>query len=95
MEDDSHIQAGEGHTAFVGPDATKLFAAATLRSAIRFYIETKLQVNRNYKPAAMRQAAGRITGKSYKRSELQKAADDLTIWIEAMKAALPVVPPSA
>jgi hypothetical protein len=91
MTDESYITSGPGHTTFVGPDATKLFAAATLRTAIGFYIKTKMQVNRAYTPTAMRAAAGRITGKSYKRSELAKAEADLSIWIEAMKAALPVV----
>jgi hypothetical protein len=39
----------------------------------------------------MCEAASRVTGKRYKRTELAKAEADLTVWIEAMKLALPVV----
>ncbi len=44
-----------------------------------------------YTPTSMRAAASRIIGKAYKRSEIRQAADDLKTWIDAMKAALPVL----
>ena len=91
MSDESFIAAGAGHTTFVGPDATQLFAATVLRSAIDLYIKTGLRANRAYTPSAMLAAASRITGKAYKRNGLPQASADLTVWIEAMKSALPVV----
>lgn len=92
MSDDSYIKVGAGHTLFAGPDATKLFAATMLRSAIDLYVETGVKVNRAYTPTAMLAAASRYTGKPYKRGPrgLAAASADLTQWIEAMKAALPV-----
>jgi hypothetical protein len=92
--DDSYIAVDKDGraTTFVGPDATQLFAVTALRGAIGLYMKTRMQVNRAYTPSAMRAAATRITGKPYKRTELAKAHDDLTTWIGAMKAALPIVP---
>jgi hypothetical protein len=88
--DDSFISVGKGHTTFAGPDATRLFAATALRGAIQLYLKTGMRANRAYTPTAMRAAASRVTGKPYKRTELAQAAADLTTWIEAMKAALPI-----
>jgi hypothetical protein len=89
--DDSFIEVGKHATTFVGPDATLLFAATSLRGAIGFYLKTRMKVSRLHTPTAMLAAASRITGKSYKRTQLAQAQADLTAWIEAMKAALPVI----
>jgi hypothetical protein len=89
--DDSFVEVSKGATTFVGPDATLLFAATTLREAIRFYLKTKMKVNRAYTPTVMLAAASRITGKPYKRTQLAQAQADLNTWIDAMKAALPVI----
>jgi hypothetical protein len=89
--DDSFISAGKGGTLFAGPDAVALYRAIALRSALRLYVETGLRANRAYTPTAMRAAASRITRKPYKRTELARAMADLTLWIDAMKAALPVI----
>jgi hypothetical protein len=89
--DDSFIEAGKGHTTFVGPDATRLFAAVSLRGAIGLYLETGMRANRVYTPARMLAAASVITRKPHKRTQLAQAQADLTAWIEAMKAALPVI----
>lgn len=93
MSDDSYIERGEAATTFVGPNATHLFAAVALRSAMGLYVKTGMKVNRFYTPTAMAKAATRYTGKTYKASKagLTQAADDLAQWIAAMKAALPVV----
>lgn len=87
---ESYIEATEGHTTFIGPDATMLFQVTAVRGAIDFYLKTKMAVNRAYTPKAMRAFATKITGKPYKRTELAKASADLTVWIKAMKAAMPV-----
>jgi hypothetical protein len=87
---ESYVERSAGATTFVGPDATRLFQAGVLRSAIDLYVKTGLQANRAYTPANMLRAAGSITGKAYKRRQLPQASADLTTWIDAMKAALPV-----
>jgi hypothetical protein len=89
--DDSYVSVGEGHMTFAGRDAVLLFAATTMRGAIDLYLKTGMKAGRLYTPTNMREAAGRVTGKHYKRNELALARDDLTTWIEAMKAALPVI----
>jgi hypothetical protein len=89
-EKESFVEVGGGHTTFVGPDATLLFAAAALRSAINLYVKTGLKANRAYTPSNMLAAASRITGKPYKRGGLKRASADLDLWIDAMKAAMPI-----
>lgn len=90
--DDSYISVGKhGSMTFDGPDAVLLFLATTLRGAIGLYLKTGMKAGRTYTVTNMLDAAGRVTGKRYKRSELAKAQADLTTWIEAMKAALPVI----
>lgn len=87
---ESYVSVGNGHTTFAGPDATKLFAAVALRLAIDLYVKTGMRANRAYTPTNMRAAATRITGKTYKRTELAKASADLKVWSDAMKAAIPI-----
>lgn len=88
---DSHVHLADGFTSYVGPDATMLFAAASLRGAIKLYVKTGMRANRAYTPTNMLRAASRYTGKSYRRGQLAKAAEDLDSWIAAMQAALPVI----
>lgn len=88
---DSYVSIAPGHTSFVGEDATRLFAAASLRSAIKLYLKCGVKASRMYTPTNMLAAASRITGKTYKRGQLQAAHDDLHQWVEAMKAAIPVI----
>lgn len=73
---------------FTGPEQTNLFAAIALKHAIRLYVRTGMKANRAYTPAAMLQTAGRHTGKTYKRGQLQQAHDDLEVAIVSMQAAL-------
>lgn len=90
---DSHIEYNEKGeaTAFVGEDAVSFFAAAVLVSALRMYAKCGIRANRAYTPTNMRVAATRITKKSYKRTELLKAADEVEAWAWTMKAALPQI----
>lgn len=91
--DESYVETSPAATTFVGSDATKLFAAATVRSAINLYLKTGMKANRAYTPANMLKFATNTTGKTYKRGKpgLTAAAADLEQWIAAMKSALPVV----
>jgi hypothetical protein len=76
---------------FVGPDAVALFRAAAIRSGLLLYAKTGLKPNRMWTPTAMLQAATAITGQKYRRGQHAKAAEDIKVWCDAMKAALPVV----
>lgn len=89
--DDSHVTIGpKGSASFVGHDAVKLFRTMTLRNALSMYQKTKMKPNRAWTPTAMLNLAGHICGKTYKRGQYQAAIDDLTVWIETMRSALPI-----
>lgn len=89
---DSLVTLGAGGTMYAGPDATKLFAAMSVRSGINLYLKTGLKPSRAYTPTNMSAFVSNITGKTYKRGKggLAQAAADLGLWIEAMKCAMPV-----
>lgn len=87
----SYVQTGNGGTAFVGPDAVNLFRAMTLRTALAMYASHRMLMNRALSPAAMLTMAKEYTGKTYKRGEHRQASIDLEVWINTMKAAMPVV----
>ena len=86
----SEIITSAGGTTFAGPDAVALFRAMALKSGLKLYARTGMRPNRAWTPTAMLRTAAAITHKTYKRGEFEKAADDLHIWIETMKSALPV-----
>jgi hypothetical protein len=63
--------------------------ANTLHQALKFYAKTGMRMTRVAKPTAMLELATTFSGKKYKRGEYLKAAEDLSTWIETMRAALP------
>jgi hypothetical protein len=69
-------------TSFTG-NGVNLFAAATIRSALKLYANTGMRANRAYTPKAMLEAAGRITGRTFKRGEYLVAAAALQELIDA------------
>lgn len=90
---DSYVSVSASGVGFVGPDATALFAACALKSGMYLYLKTGMKANRAYTPTNMRTAATRYTGKQYANSRkgLEAAMADMQVWIDTMKAALPVV----
>lgn len=88
---DSEVRLNDGSTAYVGQDATLLFAAVTLRSAIKLHKKTGMIPTRGMTITKMLAQAGKIANKTYRRGEHDRAINDLTIWINTMKAAIPVV----
>lgn len=88
--DTSEIVVGkQGLIAFSGPDATELYAAVVLKSAIGL-LEKGIQPTRGYTMKRALAACKRYTGKTYKRGQSEQAKADLTVWIETMKSALPI-----
>lgn len=88
---DSHITVRDGKcSSFVGPDAVNYVRAELLASSLRLYAKCGIRPTRHVGPTQMLKMATGYTGKSYKRSEYIKAADDVKKWADEMKAALPV-----
>jgi len=91
MSDDSHVTIGpNGGMSFVGPDAVRLFAAVSLKSAIGLHRKCGMIPTRGVTITKMLAQATQVTGKQYRRGQHQQAEADLQIWIDAMKAALPI-----
>ena len=88
--DASEIVHHNGGTTFAGRDAVNQFRAVTLKSALKMYAKTGMKLARNVSPTGMLQLAAEYTGKTYKRGQHAQAAEDMTAWIETMKAALPI-----
>lgn len=53
------------------------YRALAVMHALRFYARTGMKVNTAYTPKNMIAAASQITGKKYKRSQLEQAANDI------------------
>lgn len=87
----SQIETSASGIAFVGHDATRLFAVTALRSAISLHQKCGMIPTRGMTITKLFAAAKPYTGQTYKRGEHARAIADLTTWIEAMKSALPVV----
>jgi hypothetical protein len=79
-----------GGTTFAGLDAVNLFRAVHVASALRVYARTGMKMTRGATPSVLLAIAREYTGKTYKRGEYLQAAEDVRVWVETMKAALPV-----
>jgi hypothetical protein len=87
---ESYIQTGPGGTTFSGPDATNLFRAATLISALGL-LKAGITPTRGLTSKRAFLLAKEYTGKDYKRGQHDQAISDVKVWVETMKAALPVI----
>jgi hypothetical protein len=87
---DSYISTSAGGTSFVGKDAVHFYRALTLRNAISLHQKCGMIPTRGMGIVKMFTLAGEYTGQKYKRGEHARALDDLTVWIETMRSALPV-----
>lgn len=90
-QDTSQIIVSAGGTTFVGPDAVNLFRATVLWSSLRLYAKAGILPCRGVSATSMLKQATEYTGQKYRRGQHGKASEDVKLWIEAMKAALPVV----
>lgn len=79
-----------GGTTITGPDAMLYFKAVTLRSSLKLFAKTGIMPTRGVTGPVMLRIATEITHKAYKRGQYQQALDDLGVWIDTMKAALPI-----
>lgn len=83
------LHKGGGAT-YAGPDAMHLMRAIHLASFLKLYAKTKMRPTRTVSGPMMLTMATEFTGKTYKRGQYEQAAADVRVWIDTMKAAIPV-----
>ena len=90
MQDSEIVLHKGGGASLQGPDAMAYFKAVQLCSFLKLYAKTKIIPTRGVTGPVMLRLAKEFTGKDYKRGQYLQAAEDVRVWIETMKAALPV-----
>jgi len=91
MDDSIITHHKGGGVTLSGPDAMSMVRAITVKSGITMHLRTggRMMITRGWGITKLLAAAGGYTGKKYKRSQQQEAVDDLTVWIETMRSAIP------
>lgn len=87
--DSSIVQFGAGGVTYAGPDAVNLFRAAMIRSSLKL-LQKGIRPTRGMTMTRTLALVGAYTGKTYKRTQSEAAINDLTVWIETMKSAIPI-----
>jgi hypothetical protein len=91
VNDNSEIIVSEYATTYMGNDAVMLVRAAHLYAALQLYAKSKIRTARNISPLQLLMWAEQLTSKKYKGSNKYfEAAEDVRVWVQTMKAALPV-----
>ena len=93
IRDESSVTLlGRGGVTYAGPDATQLFRAITLRSALKM-LSAGITPTRGMTKRKALAMCKPYTGQDYKNTaaEIERAQGDLTGWIESMKSAMPVI----
>lgn len=83
-----------GGASFTGKDSVHLFRAITLKASLNLFAKTGMKPTRGVGGPQLRAIATEYTGQAYKRGEEAKAAEDVRVWIETMKAAMPISRPT-
>lgn len=89
--DDSEIvrHANGGYTVS-GRDAMSYYRALHVKMGLSLWIKNGMRLTRAVGPMQLLALASQYTAKVYKRGQHQQALDDLQVWIDTMKAALPI-----
>ncbi len=94
MTDSKIVLHKDGGTTFSGPDATRLYSANIIKQGLLLYRASKgkILLTRGATRKLLLQRASAVSKKVYPQSAqgVDQAIVDLTIWIDNMKAALPV-----
>lgn len=69
-------------TTFTGPQAVAIYQASAIASALKFYANTGMKVNRRYTPRRMMKTAESILGKKLKARDYLGAANELNEWAQ-------------
>lgn len=88
MINDSEVVVGNGYTMYSGEDGVNLARAISVKAGLRLAM-AGLSIRGTTKTGLLK-IASQYTGKKYKRGAYQEARDDLQVWIDNMKLALPV-----
>ena len=74
-----------------GRDAVNMVGAAGIAAFLRLYAKSGIRPTRGVGPKELLRRASLVTGKRYplNRAGYLKAADDVSRWVQEMKAALP------
>lgn len=88
MVDSKITHFGNGGVMLAGPDAVRVFAAATLRSALGL-MSKGITPTRGFTLKRGLAMAQEYTGRTYKRTEVEQCRKDLLVWIETMKSGIP------
>lgn len=78
-----------GGISITGRDGMHYYRALHVKMGLSLWIKNGLRLTRGVGPAQLLALASEYTGKTYKRGAHQQALDDLQVWIDTMKAALP------
>jgi hypothetical protein len=79
-----------GTQSYVGPDATEYYRAKVLLSGLGL-LKKGLRINKYATPKQLLKMAGKYSGKTYKQRQYDEAIHDVTVWLQAMALALPMV----
>lgn len=79
-----------GAVSFSGTDAVQLFRALALAQALSLYAKTGMVPTRGITATQLLKLASELTGKRYARGTHAQAGEDVRVWYETMKAAMPV-----
>lgn len=88
MDNNSEVVIGNGFVSYSGEDAIHLARAISLKAALRLAM-SGLSL-RGVSKTGLLKIATEYTGKKYKRGAYEQAREDLQVWIDNMKLALPV-----
>ena len=83
------VHEGGGVT-FIGQDAVRLYKAMALVSALELYARSEIIPTRGMTITRLMAIASSVSGKKYGRGQALIAAEDVQVWIEVMKSAMPV-----
>ena len=86
----SQITVSQSSITYEGPDAIQLFRVNQIRTALRG-LKIGLMPTRGVGKKRVLEMAGEISGKHYKLNQIDTAITDLTSWIEAAKASMPIL----
>lgn len=88
--DRSEITVSKGGSISIsGRDGMHYFRALHVRMGLSLWIKSGMRLTRAVGPTQLLALASEYTGKQYKRNQHQQAMEDLQVWIDTMKAALP------
>lgn len=89
MEDNLHYDKNGNLTTITGKDGINCYAAAMLKGHLNLYKKCGMIPTRGFGITKMLARASDYTGQKYKKSEIDKAINDLDAFVITMKAALP------